>query len=217
MLENLQRRTLREQALDSLRSAILGGDLPPGAHLGEVALSEQLQISRGTVREALRALQQSGLVEAAPRGLRVRSLTPREVRDLYATRGALESLAMTTIMEKDDVQERIQDIAQFLPPENLADVDFSECLEMDLRFHQKLAYTSENQVLIRVWEELQDQMRVAILADDSRAARSIMSRKHHEPIIQAMQAGDTAGASTLLIQHMGYAADLLAPHDSGQE
>lgn len=217
MLENLQRRTLREQALDSLRRAILGGDLPPGAHLGEVAMSEQLQISRGTVREALRALQQSGLVETASRGLRVRSLAPSEVRDLYATRGALESLAMTTIMEKDDAQERIHDIAQFLPPENLTDIDFSECLELDLKFHQKLAHASENQVLIRVWEELQDQMRVAILADDSRAARSIMSREHHEPIIQAMQNGDTSGASTLIVQHMGYAADLLAPHNNGQE
>jgi DNA-binding GntR family transcriptional regulator len=213
MLENLQRRTLREEALDSLRNAILDGVFPPGTHLGEVALSEQLNISRGTIREALRSLQQSGLVEAAPRGLRVKRLSPQEVRDLYATRGALESLAMTTIMEKEDARERILEISEFLPPEDLAGINFSECLERDLEFHKMLAHASDNQVLIRVWEELQDQMRVAILADETKAARSIMSRQHHEPIIQAMQAGDAAGATELITQHMRYAAELLSPKE----
>ena len=213
MLENLQKRTLREEALESLRNAILRGDFPPGTHLGEVSLSEQLNISRGTIREALRALQQLGLVETAPRGLRVRSLSPQEVRDLYATRGALESLAMTTIMEKEDSLERIREIAEFLPPGDISDIDFPECLEIDLEFHQKLAYASENQVLIRVWEELQDQMRVAILADESESARGIMSKKHHEPIIEAMLAGDTESASNLIAQHMRHAAELLSPNE----
>lgn len=212
MLENLQKRTLREEALESLRNAILSGDFPPGTHLGEVSLSEQLNISRGTIREALRALQQMGLVETAPRGLRVRSLSPQEVRDLYATRGALESLAMTTIMSKDDSQERIREIATCLPPAEIGNISFSKCLEIDLKFHQKLAQASENQVLIRVWEELQDQMRVAILADGSESARDIMSREHHEPIIEAMRAGDSERASKLITQHMGLAAELLSPN-----
>ena len=79
--------TLRERALDALRAAITSGQYRPGEHLGEVELSNHLGISRGTVREALRHLQQEGLVTAGHRGrLRVNQLSPVEVRELfYAT------------------------------------------------------------------------------------------------------------------------------------
>lgn len=76
-LASLDRSTLRERALDALRAAITAGQYRPGKHLGEVELSTHLGISRGTVREALRHLQQEGLVTAGPRGrLRVNQLSP---------------------------------------------------------------------------------------------------------------------------------------------
>ena len=75
------------------------GSYRPGDHLGEVELATGLGISRGTVREALRHLEQEGLVEAGPRGrLRVNSLTAEEIRGLYQVRAALEGLAATTII-----------------------------------------------------------------------------------------------------------------------
>src|SRR3712207_9335000 len=61
-LSSLDRSTLRERALEALRSAILSGRYRPGDHLGEVELATHLGVSRGTVREALRHLQQEGLV-----------------------------------------------------------------------------------------------------------------------------------------------------------
>ena len=61
-LNSLDRTTLRERALEALRSAITSGRYRPGDHLGEVDLATHLGISRGTVREALRHLQQEGLV-----------------------------------------------------------------------------------------------------------------------------------------------------------
>ena len=76
-LVSLDRSTLRERALEALRSVILSGQYRPGDHLGEVELAGSLGVSRGTVREALRHLQQEGLVTAGNRGmLRVNSLTP---------------------------------------------------------------------------------------------------------------------------------------------
>ena len=76
-LASLDRSTLRERALVSLRSAIVSGQYRPGDHLSEVELATSLGVSRGTVREALRHLQQEGLVTAGNRGmLRVNSLTP---------------------------------------------------------------------------------------------------------------------------------------------
>ena len=63
-LGGLAKTSLREQALDQLRNAVTSGEIEPGTHLVETELSAALSISRGTLREALRQLQQEGLVEA---------------------------------------------------------------------------------------------------------------------------------------------------------
>jgi DNA-binding GntR family transcriptional regulator len=79
-LASLDRSTLRERALEALRMAITSGQYRPGDHLGEEELAGRLGGSRGTVREALRHLQQEGLVTAGARGmLRVHSLSATEI------------------------------------------------------------------------------------------------------------------------------------------
>ena len=74
-LVGLQKKSSHEQALSALRTAITSGELGPGRHLVETELSEMLQIIRGTLREALRQLEQEGLLSAGSRGrLSVRHL-----------------------------------------------------------------------------------------------------------------------------------------------
>ena len=90
----LEKTSLREQALTALRRAITTGQIAAGTHLVETELSEALQISRGTLREAMRQLQQEGLISAGARGrLSVRHLDNKEIRDIFGVRCALESLA----------------------------------------------------------------------------------------------------------------------------
>ena len=101
-LASLDRSTLRERSLAALRSAITSGGYRPGDHLGEVELASHLGVSRGTVREALRHLQQEGLVTAGNRGmLRVNQLSGSEVRELFKVRAALEGLAVKEILASD--------------------------------------------------------------------------------------------------------------------
>ncbi len=107
-LLGLEKKSLREQALSALRTAITSGELEPGRHLVETELSEMLQISRGTLREALRQLEQEGLLSAGPRGrLSVRHLDAKEIRDIFSVRAALESLAARTLCELPDRQHVI--------------------------------------------------------------------------------------------------------------
>ena len=105
-LTSLDRSTLRERALSALRSAITSGQYRPGDHLGEVELAGHLGVSRGTVREALRHLQQEGLVTPTARGmLRVRSHTATEIKELFQVRAALEGLAVRLLIaspKRDD-------------------------------------------------------------------------------------------------------------------
>ena len=111
-LVNLDRSTLRERALEALRSAITSGQYRPGDHLGEVELATNLGISRGTVREALRHLQQEGLVTAGNRGmLRVSTISPREVRELFRVRAALEGLAVSEIIASPQREKAVADVA----------------------------------------------------------------------------------------------------------
>ena len=107
-LLGLEKKSLREQALAALRTAITSGELEPGRHLVETELSEMLQISRGTLREALRQLEQEGLAVRRSRGrLSVRHLDAKEIRDIYSVRAALESLAARSLCELPDRQHVI--------------------------------------------------------------------------------------------------------------
>src|SRR5919202_528505 len=91
-LENL---TLWQRVHERLRDQILSGDLEPGTELTEVALSEQLGVSRGPIREALGRLASQGLVTVRPRrGAVVRSLSKEEFVELYQVREALEVMAV---------------------------------------------------------------------------------------------------------------------------
>ena len=94
-LLGLEKTSLRQQAVAALRVAITSGNSRRAARLVETELSETLQISRGTLREAMRQLQQEGLISAGARGrLYVRHLDSKEIRDIFAVRAALEALAV---------------------------------------------------------------------------------------------------------------------------
>src|SRR5690242_14488949 len=137
-LSSLDRSTLRERALAALRSAITSGRYRPGDHLGEVELGATLGVSRGTVREALRHLQQEGLVTAGNRGmLRVNSLSPTEVRELFKVRAALEALAVSEIIASPERPAAVATLRRTLARLAEEELDFAGRVEADLGFHLK--------------------------------------------------------------------------------
>lgn len=89
-----ENNSLRQQATDRLREALLAGLFEPGMKLVEKDLCEMLGVSRSVLREALQHLGAEGLITNIPhKGPMVAMITPQEARDIYAVRGALESLA----------------------------------------------------------------------------------------------------------------------------
>src|ERR1051325_1357293 len=89
-----ERRALVDKLAAQLQARVLNGELASGTRLRQEALAEEFGVSRTPVREALRKLQASGLVELRPhRGALVRGLSPREIRDAYEVRAELEALA----------------------------------------------------------------------------------------------------------------------------
>jgi DNA-binding GntR family transcriptional regulator len=210
-LASLDRSTLRERALGALRTAITSGQYRPGDHLGEVELASGLGISRGTVREALRHLEQEGLVEAGPRGrLRVNSLTSDEIRGLYKVRAALEGLAVTTIIGSPKRDEAVAELRVAL--DELADgsTEFTQRVEADLAFHLLLCQLADNPMLVESWRHLEGRIRVAIMSHDAAQLPGIMSQDRHATIVDVIEVGDTTAALKVVEDHMAAAADLYA-------
>ncbi|MGY1623534.1 GntR family transcriptional regulator [Geodermatophilus sp. SYSU D00965] len=208
-LASLDRSTLRERALEVLRSAVLSGRYRPGDHLGEVELASSLGVSRGTVREALRHLQQEGLVTAGNRGmLRVNSLTPTEVRELFQVRAALEGLAVRDIIGSPRREDAVTALRAAL--EQLSDEeDPAARMAADLAFHLLLCRLSGNSMLVEAWQRLEGRMRVAILNGASWQA-PMMARDRHAPIVDAIERGDVDAAVEVVDEHMAAAAEHFA-------
>ncbi|SNR59932.1 GntR family transcriptional regulator [Blastococcus mobilis] len=209
-LASLDRSTLRERALESVRSAIISGQYRPGDHLGEVELANSLGVSRGTVREALRHLQQEGLVTAGNRGmLRVNSLTPTEVRELFQVRAALEGMAVREIISSPRREAAVAALRTALQELRDEDEDFRARIDADLAFHHELCRQAGNSMLVEAWRHLEGRMRVAIL-NGAAWQSPMMARDRHAPIVDAIERADLTAALHVVEEHMASAAERFA-------
>src|SRR2546422_2099596 len=156
-LENL---TLWQRVYDHLREEILAGRLQPGAELAEVALSEQLGVSRGPIREALGRLASEGLVTVRPRrGAVVRSLSKEEFLELYQVREALEAMAVKLAVPRlraadfEALEGLIDTMARHAERDEVA-----EFFEANIAFHGCLLEASGNGKLQELYRQLLGQL-----------------------------------------------------------
>lgn len=210
-LLGLEKQSLREQALAALRTAITSGELEPGRHLVETELSEMLQISRGTLREALRQLAQEGLLSAGPRGrLSVRNLDAKEIRDIFAVRAALETLAARTLCELPDRAHAIKSLHQTIDVMEAAqDKSLAERIESDMEFHRTLCRLTGNETLLHSWTSLEGSIRMSIMFAGREKGVKNMSVNRHRDIVAAIETGDASLVRKTIREHMDTAADNL--------
>jgi DNA-binding GntR family transcriptional regulator len=206
-LGGLTKTNLREQALVALRNAVTSGEIEPGTHLVETELSAALSISRGTLREALRQLQQEGLIEAAERGrLRVRTLSSTEITDMFVVRAALEGLAaglLAGLPDRSDVVRRLQAALQELAASTGS---INEMVEIDLAFHRTLCELTGNSALVHSWEGIAGAIRMSIMFAGPDRATANMSVPRHQVLVDAIATGDPHQARTAMDEHMRSAA-----------
>lgn len=207
----VNRLTLREQVLELLRGAITSGEFAHGASLTETDLAERYQVSRGTVREALRELQAAGLVVGDSRArLSVWEPSRSEITEMFRVRGALEGLAAQEIMSSEDRSELIASLRASLPPKAEEKLTFRERMARDMAFHESLVQLSGNETLLGLWRGLQDRMRVVFYTGGSSEDMRLMTREQHEPIVEAIEGDDHLTAHRVLQEHMSDAEQLWA-------
>ena len=209
-LSALTRLSLRERCLAALRSAVTTGGIAPGAHLREVDLAAGFDVSRATVREALRHMQQEGLAVADHRGrLRVRQLDRVEIREIYRVRAALEALAAETLASLADRRQLVAELRAAVEVLGATAGDLPAQVEADLAFHLKLCALSGNRTLVRSWQHLEGPVRITILHAGLERALHNMAAVRHEVIVEAISAGDVARVRNVVFDHMTQAAERL--------
>ena len=210
-LAELGRLSLREQALAALRRAISSGAIQPGTRMVEADLSTQLGISRGTLREAMRQLQQDGLLEADARGrLSVRQIGHAEIVDIFLVRGALEALAVRTICGFGDREPALAAVRTALEGMSAPTQEqIAERIEADLDFHRTLVRASGNATLLHQWTQLEGSIRMSIMFAGAERALRNMDVDRHRELVDAIEAGDGDEAARVLREHMHEAATTL--------
>ncbi|MFC9555691.1 GntR family transcriptional regulator [Rhodococcus sp. NPDC056960] len=211
-LLGLQKTNLRQQAVAALRTAITSGELRPRSALVETELSERLQISRGTLREALRQLQQEGLVATGARGrLHVRHLDTTEINDIFAVRAALEGLAASIVAVSSDRPKITAELRGALDVMSKAPKDetLDDRIEADLDFHRLLCRSAGNETLLHSWTNLEGSIRMSIMyAGRDRAVGNMDAERHYE-VVDAIDTGDPHAAAEAVRTHMAWAASNL--------
>jgi DNA-binding GntR family transcriptional regulator len=187
-----------------LQQAILSGRIAPGERIVEAELARQMGVSRAPVREAARRLESLGLLISRPRhGFAVRTVSPKQVNDLYEVRIQLEllgaSLACTraTDAELAQLDARVDDMV-----ERAETLSSPERVALDLDFHFAISALSGNHYLHRLFDNMQTEVRMFLaLSEDSYGDLKALAETHR-PIAKAMAARDVGAAEQALRYHL---------------
>ena len=194
----------RETAHARIRSLILGGGLDPDAPVSERQLAERLGLGRTPVREALKSLARDGLLDVIPmRGTFLRQPSIEEVREIYEVRLALEGMATVLVAERGAPPELRRFRTRLADLQDRTDAAAIERMHrIGWDFHEAIVTATGNRRMRRMYEAL----RMPIMAlrsgrpvDAAQARRSLIE---HLAILDAIEAGDGAGAQRRMTEHL---------------
>ena len=195
---------LREVVFNTLRQAILKGELKPGERLMEIALAEKLGVSRTPIREAMRKLELEGLVVMIPRrGAQVANITEKDLNDVLEVRIALENVAIEKAcarMSEEEMSRLWLAAKEF--EHTIAEGNLVKLAEADVAFHEIIYQASDNKRLIQVLNNMREQIyryRVEYLKEDEARNRLV---EEHEEITQAIRERDVKKAQELSFEHL---------------
>ena len=195
---------LRDVVFNTLRRAILRGELVPGQRLMEIQLAEKMGVSRTPVREAIRKLELEGLVVMSPRkGAEVAHISGKNLRDVLEVRRALEELAGELACERMTEEEfRLLEQANHKFTGVVGSDDITVITQADEAFHGLIYQATENERLIQMVNHLREQMyRYRIEHIKDRSQRKVLVQEHQE-IMRALAARDVEATRRAIRNHI---------------
>ena len=202
---------LRDVVFNTLRQAILRGELKPGERLMEIQLANKLGVSRTPIREAIRKLELEGLVLMIPRkGAEVAEITEKNMLDVLEVRRALEELAVKLACERI-TEEEIQELKEAADAfqKILSEKDITKIAEADEAFHDVIFKSTGNDRLIQLLNSLREQMYRYRLEYLKREEYHPQLLEEHQQIIDRITRKDQSEAAELIDRHIGNQVDVM--------
>ncbi|MCP5366441.1 MAG: GntR family transcriptional regulator [Hyphomicrobiales bacterium] len=204
-LTPLDDRTRRGQIVHRLRDLILSGRLSPGDRLTETDLASRLGVSRAPLREAIRDLVESGLVVSEPyKGLFVRSVTRRDLEELYSLRTTLEQFAFRlawdrrTEAARDDLRRRNAALVATVTAGNEPIL----AIEQEMHLHGWCYELADHSLLMKSWQKIRPNLQFYFTLHQKAHRRHGPLREAHEVYVELACGTDLAAMLAHLEDHM---------------
>lgn len=202
---------LRDVVFNTLREAILRGDLVAGERLMELQLAAKLGVSRTPIREAIRMLEQEGLAITIPRkGAIVAGMTEKDMQDVLEIREALEELSVQVACDKiteEEIAKLEKNMKNF--EHSLKSGDLKKMAQADVEFHDVIYQATDNPKLINMLNNLREQMyryRVEYLKNPENHEQLL---KEHEAIYKGIVEKDKDAVTEMIRKHISNQVDVV--------
>ncbi len=197
-------RGLLDEVAARIRTRIFSGELRDGQRIVERELATDMGTSRGPIRDALRILEQEGLVVTAPRrGTHVVSLTTADALEILAIREALEPVALNFLLDRNDPHhfELLQAVVDRLERAARAN-DWNLAILLDLEFHGLIFELCAQRRMLRIWESLKTPM-LQLFGKLSHYYTEIAEvPARHRDLLDSIRSGDRARAIAHSTEHV---------------
>lgn len=199
--------SLRGRVFNKLREDILSGKYQDHEELKEVAIGEELGVSRTPVREAFRQLELEGLIQIVPnKGAYVTGITAKDVKDIYMIRSYLEGMCARLVTEKI-TQEQLDELEEnvYLASYHASKGHMEQMAELDNRFHHILYEACDSKMLQKLLQDFHAYVMRIRKKTLSTKERGIASNEEHRQIMEAIKARNGDEAERLANLHMNSA------------
>ena len=202
--ESTDRYSLRGKVFHTIREDILSGKYKQHDELKEVAIAEELGVSRTPVREAFRQLELEGLLQMIPnKGAYVNGITLKDIEDIYMIRSLLEGLCARWAT-KHMTQEKMEELEEniYLSEFHASKGHGEQIIELDNRFHEILYQASDSKMLEHWLRDFHQYVKVARKQTLIQSERGMASNQEHRLIMEAIRDKDADRAEELANRHI---------------
>lgn len=202
---DFKKQTYTDLVVNYIKESILNGTYTPGAKVKELAIANELSISRAPIREALQILITEGLVVWIPqKGKFITKLSPKDIRDSYFTGGVLEAAAVCLVIDRyvDRDIEKLEEIAEKMRQVAIQNKPRESIAALDDRFHKVLFSRIDNEILLEFCRRSCQGISKFLLFKYWIRIYSVDEvYKRHKLIIDAIKAKDVVALDTCIRKH----------------
>ena len=210
---------MADRVYETLRDAVVSGELAPGTLYSVYGLADVLAVSRTPVREALLKLEDQGIVRfERNRGVIIRETTAEDLEEIFAIRLLLEVPATaraTQLMRDDEIDGLRVAFDQLREASVVAGHDVRERLRRDARFHHVLLAGARNRRLVEAVDALRDLQIVRAVTTVGVTGHPEPILEEHEAILRRVEQRDAAGAAQAMAAHIAGTARGLVGRELG--